>query len=212
MNTKMAVTNRKHSDDPDAVLPWQGTERVLGLQEVSTLGLRNRNFTIAQLQTLVEYGVSDLPAANSFTAGAMIYVPDGSNGQPAAAISDGTNWILFALPVYDFGMFYPGIPPATDTLQKVGIARTIQIPANMDGAIGDVGSAPTSTYDIDVRDDGNSIGTISISNSGVFTFTTVSGNPVIIVRGSIVTFQSPASLDSAISDIAVTIPALLQLD
>lgn len=205
------VDTVKFSDDADASGPLNGDEKLIGLVP-SGADFLNRNFPITLAQTLVSANFSDLPAAATAGAGAMRFVPDGPGENGCAAISDGTNWILFALPVYDFGMFYPGTPPGGgNALQKIAITRDISIPANMSGAIGDVGTAPAAQFDITVKDDGTDIGTISIDTNGDFTFTTVSGTGKDVASGSIITFNEPMAADGNIADITLTIPALLAL-
>jgi hypothetical protein len=108
---------------------------------------------------------------------------------------------------YDFGFTFGAEPNASTVIQRVQLSRAIEVPANMAGSTGSVDTNPTSTYDIDVQDDGVSIGTISISTGGAFTFTTAGGTAKSIVAGSVITFVSPGSPDGTVAGVAVGIVA-----
>jgi hypothetical protein len=77
---------------------------------------------------------------------------------------------------YDIGFFYGGGPPgSSELIFKHVAARDFQLPGNFFASEGHVGTNPTATFDMDVQLEGVSIGTISVSTGGVFTFTTTSG-------------------------------------
>lgn len=125
---------------------------------------------------------------------------DGTNvNQPAGGGSSGSDF-------YDVAMAYDGGPPgSSEIMAKIAIVREVTFPADFSGSVGDIGTNPTATFDIDVQDDGGSIGTISISTGGVFTFTTVSGTAKVVAAGSILTFVAPASTDATAADFAATL-------
>lgn len=112
--------------------------------------------------------------------------------------SPGT-WTALSLPpaasgaIYDFGAAFEDAPGPGDVITRVHIGRNIIIPANFSGGSSEVDVNPAATFDVDVRDDGVSIGTISISTGGVATLTTVSGTSKSVAAGSVVTFVSPAN-------------------
>lgn len=108
---------------------------------------------------------------------------------------------------YDFGMTFGAEPSASTVIQRVQISRAITIPADMTGSTGSVNTNPGSAYDIDVRDDGTSIGTISIATDGTFTFTTTSNEAKSVAAGSLITFVTPGSADGTIDGVAVGILA-----
>ncbi len=102
-------------------------------------------------------------------------------------------------------MNYYGSPPATTVIAKFIIADPIDFAANFAGSVGNVPVNPGAQYDIDVQDDGGSIGTISISSGGVFTFTTTGGTSKNAASGSIITLVSDATPDGALTEIHVAL-------
>ena len=94
--------------------------------------------------------------------------------------------------IYDFGCAFGSTPTGETVITRVRIGRAITIPADMAGSAGGVGTNPTATYDIDVQDDGVSIGTISVSTGGVATFSTSGGTAKSVAAGSEITFVAPA--------------------
>ena len=98
--------------------------------------------------------------------------------------------------IYDFGFAFGTTPTEGKTIQAVRIGRTIVIPANFAGAAGGVVTNPNEPWDIDVLDDGASIGTISVSTIGVVTFTTVGGVQKQIAAGNEITFVAPTTSPS----------------
>lgn len=164
------------------------------------------------------------------TVGAGEYAPfccDGSNvvGASASAsvsaseVTNDSNVIgstvaaaLNTLNAYDFGFSFEDVPTDAATIQRVQIGRNITIPANMSGSSGTAGANPSMTYEIDVQDDGVSIGTISISTGGAFTFTTTSGTAKSVAAGSQITFVAPtigSPSETALAGVSVVILATL---
>ncbi len=108
---------------------------------------------------------------------------------------------------YDLPLSFPGTPTAGQLMGKLMAVRDIALPANFSGAVGHVGTNPAATFAIDVQDNGSSIGTISISTSGVFTFTTSSGTAKTISAGHRLEFYAPPNspADTSIANIAATL-------
>ncbi|RUU11040.1 hypothetical protein EOD10_19440 [Mesorhizobium sp. M7A.T.Ca.TU.009.01.3.2] len=94
---------------------------------------------------------------------------------------------------YDFGAWFEACPAAGTVIGRVRIGRNITVPAGMAGSSGGVATNPGATFDIDVRDDGSSIGTISVSTSGTVTFSTAGGTSKAIAAGSEIRFVAPAN-------------------
>ena len=109
---------------------------------------------------------------------------------------------------YDIGFFYGGGPPgSSELIFKHVAARDFQLPGNSFGSEGHVGT--TATLDMDVRLEGVSIGTISVSTGGVFTFTTTSGTAKDVAAGERLEIIGPSSADATVADIGVTLAAVL---
>ena len=122
-------------------------------------------------------------------------------------VNSGEGALVFQERAYDFGMAFGSEPSINTVIQRVQISRDITIPANMASSTGSVNTNPSSQYDIDVQDDAVSIGTISISTGGAFTFTTTSGTLKNVAAGSVITFVAPGSADGSIDGVAVGILA-----
>lgn len=108
---------------------------------------------------------------------------------------------------YDIPLSFAGTPTAGQLIGKLIAVREIDFEANFSGSSGHVGTNPGATFAIDVQDDGASIGTISISTGGAFTFTTGSGTAKTVAAGSRIEFYAPANspAEATIEDIAATL-------
>lgn len=106
---------------------------------------------------------------------------------------------------YDMPVMFGGTPLTVEVLGRFKIPRVVNWLANLAGSVGSVETNPTAVFDIDVRDDGASIGTISISTGGVFTFTTSGGTAKVLAAGSKVEFVAPVSTDGTVADITFSI-------
>lgn len=109
--------------------------------------------------------------------------------------------------LYDVGFCFIGTPTAGALLCRHMIVRDVDFAANFADSEGYVGLPPGATYAIDVKDDGVTIGTASISSGGAFTFTTTSGTAKTVLEGSRLEFYAPANspADDDIADISVTL-------
>lgn len=108
---------------------------------------------------------------------------------------------------YDIPLSFSGTPTAGQRMGKLMVVRDVAFAANFSGSAGHVGTNPAATFAIDVQDDGVSIGTISVSTGGVFTFTTVSGTSKTVANGSRLEFYAPANspAEATVANIAATL-------
>lgn len=108
---------------------------------------------------------------------------------------------------YDIPLSFAGTPTAGQLMGKVVTVRDVAFPANFSGAAGHVGTNPAATFAIDVQDNGSTIGTISISTGGAFTFTTTSGTAKTVSSGHRLEFYAPANspAEASIANIAATL-------
>jgi hypothetical protein len=108
--------------------------------------------------------------------------------------------------LYDLGFYYAGGPPgASELMFKWAATRNVELAADMAGSFGDIGTNPTAQFDMDVTQDGASIGTISVATDGTFTFTTAGGTAKQIAAGERLEIVAPASADATAADIALTL-------
>jgi hypothetical protein len=147
-------------------------------------------------------------------SGQSLTAPTVAAGEAALLSCDGSN-VRFAgsetvTQPYDFGFAYPGGPPdADEVLAKVIMPRAMTLPANLAGSAGHIDTNPTAQFDIDVTDDGVSIGTISIADTGAFTFTTDGGTAKAIGAGSVIRFMAPTTPDATAASFAATLVGTL---
>lgn len=127
-----------------------------------------------------------------------------ADGSPIVASTTGS--------IYDFGAAFASAPVAGSVITRVEIGRNITIPANFSGGSAHVATNPGATFDVDVRDDGVSIGTISISTGGTATLTTVGGTSKSVAAASVVTFVAPANspAESTVAGFSAIICATVQ--
>lgn len=106
---------------------------------------------------------------------------------------------------YDMRFGFIATPTTNQILDTVQIVRELTLPADMAGSIAKVGVNPTATFVMDLKDDGVTIGSISISTSGVATFTTTSGTAKTIAVGSQLTLVAPSTVDATVAQMSITL-------
>ena len=85
--------------------------------------------------------------------------------------------------------------------------RTIDFAANFSGSYGTVEVNPDGVFDIGVEVNGSSIGTVSISTGGVYTFTTDGGTAKQWTAGQKLEFIAPSDspAETTIDGISLTL-------
>jgi hypothetical protein len=106
---------------------------------------------------------------------------------------------------YDIRFGFASAPTASQVIDTPMIGRALTLPANMTGSIGRVGTNPTASFVMTLQDDGVTIGTITVSTSGVFTFATTSGTLKLITVPTTLTLVAPASVDATIANMSMTL-------
>jgi hypothetical protein len=107
---------------------------------------------------------------------------------------------------YIVSLSYVGTPGAQGTMGVHSVAVACTIPVDFDGATGDVITNPASDFVIDVKNNGTSVGTITIDSSGVFEFLTSGGGTVSLAYGDRLSFHGPSTVGAA-ADFGITILA-----
>lgn len=105
---------------------------------------------------------------------------------------------------YDIGFSYPGAPTAALEVLKFVAVRAIDFPDDFAGSRGHVGTNPTATAAFDVKKNGSSIGSISVSTSGTFTFATT-GAGTSLAAGDRISIQAPSPADATMADIGIVL-------
>ena len=104
---------------------------------------------------------------------------------------------------YEVAVGVAGTPGAQAYIHGRTFVRSVNFPANFEGAQGNIQTNPGAQYDIDAQKNGVSVGTISISTSSVFSFSTASGAAFSVVAGDELSFLAPDS--GSASDFSFTI-------
>ena len=107
---------------------------------------------------------------------------------------------------YIFGFFFTTTPTDSETLLIHVAGADFTIPADFTAGLqSTVGTNPTSSFALDVQQDGVSIGTITVSTGGSVTATTTSGTAKSIAAGDVITVIAPGSADATAANMAFTI-------
>lgn len=139
--------------------------------------------------------------------GTMAYAQDEDEEYRYAGGSPGV-WGLVASDAapYDIPLSYAAGPPTADEVMGgVMVVRAVDFAANFAGSDGHIGTNPTGSFVISVKDDGSEIGTITISTGGGFTFATTGGTAKTVGAGSRLEFVAPNTPDGTAAYILATL-------
>lgn len=176
-----------------------GAYNVVFLGEISTNNA-NRVFAIKNASSQVVTVKSDAAGTTVvLNAGASAIIHQNHDDMVKIAEFDG----LTTVP-YDLGASLPGLPDDNVEFMKFVAARAIDFADDFAGSVGHCGTNPTSTAAFDVKKNGSSIGSISISTGGVFTFSTT-GGAVALAIGDRISIQAPSPQDATLSNVAITL-------
>ncbi len=106
---------------------------------------------------------------------------------------------------YDLACSLVGLPGNGATVLIFTAVRAVNFVGNFAGSAGTVGTNPTSTAAYDVKKNGTTIGAVSISTGGAFTFTTTSGTSKSLASGDRLTIIAPSPQDATLSDVGFTL-------
>lgn len=105
---------------------------------------------------------------------------------------------------YDIGFFAPDSPTASDIVAIYTAPRQFELPDNFAGSVGFCHVNPTATAVFNVLRDATVIGTVSISTSGVFTFSTTASTVENFNSGQRLRLDAPSPADATLADISIT--------
>jgi hypothetical protein len=108
---------------------------------------------------------------------------------------------------YRVGLFFTTTPTVSEVVALHVAADAFTFPANFatPDSKGSCGTNPTATFALDVQKNGSTIGTITISTGGVFTFATASGTSKSIAAGDVIKIVAPSPVDSTCANVAITL-------
>lgn len=145
--------------------------------------------------------------------GAITFVLEGTVNQgkqfvlsTTGAIVTGTTSLTFTElatynPPIDLSFFFSGTPDVSITIFEKLFTFAADMPDDFAGSYGRVGTNPSGTTVLDVQKNGSSIGSISISSGGAFTFSTT-GGATSFAAGDRITVVTPVNLNG-LSNLAV---------
>lgn len=100
-------------------------------------------------------------------------------------------------------------PSSSQWLDGHSFALACTFPINFAGAQGHIITVPTASFNIDVKVNGSSVGTVTYSTGGAFSAVTAGGATVAVAAGDRLDFYAPASVDASANELAFTLMAAL---
>lgn len=129
--------------------------------------------------------------------------PQGATGATGPAGSTGPAGPQGPAGPVSISVFFPGKPAANGfTIVSVPIASVIA--PNLAGSTGFANTPPAAAAAFTVTDGATTLGTVSISTAGAFTFSGAGGT---IVAGDAIKFTAQGTADTALSDVAISLLA-----
>ncbi|RWA70451.1 MAG: hypothetical protein EOQ28_20815 [Mesorhizobium sp.] len=161
--------------------------------------------TVMSIDAFSGAAAGNILAYDSASPAGWVKVPAGTSGQflkSQGAAAPGWSDLL-----YDVPLSFPGTPTAGQLMGKLIMVRDVSFAANFSGSSGHVRTNPGAQFDIDVKDNGSSIGTISVATNGTFTFTTSSGTAKTVSAGHRLEFYAPSNspAEATVANIAATL-------
>lgn len=164
------------------------------------------NQTITLTGDATGSGSTSIPVtlASIVTAGTAAKITYNAKGQvtggASLAVSDMPSQVV-AWPVI---VPFVGKPGNAQLFTLVYFTQSVQFPASLTGSGGTVLTAnPAATYTATIYKNGSSVGTISISTSGVFTFAFASA--VTFAAGDVMKVVGQATADTTLQDLSFTV-------
>lgn len=145
--------------------------------------------------------IADLTEAATLVGTELLHVVQGGNSRKVAL----SRVIFETKRPYDLRVGFIETPTAAQVIDLIVTGREISLPANFAGSVGNTGVNPSASFVLDVRDDGVSIGTITVSTAGALTFATAGGTAKTVAAGSVITVVAPASVDATIENLNITL-------
>lgn len=130
-------------------------------------------------------------------------------GQVGFLYRNGVNVVALAVTdagngIYDIGVFISGLPGDGSTILKYVFVRAATFVGNWVGSKYHNGTNPSGTIVFDVKKNGSSIGSISVTSGGVATFTSTAGAAQSFAIGDRLHVVAPTPQDGTLADVSIT--------
>lgn len=139
--------------------------------------------------------------------GNLIYVID----EDAEFVWDGAAWVPVGTTgstPYRIGGFFTTTPGVSEVLFMHIFPVNVDFDDDFLGSVGDIDTNPTSSFVMDVSLNGSSVGTITISTGGAFSFVT-SGAGLSATSGDVLKITGPSTPDASAAGAAFTLVGVL---
>jgi hypothetical protein len=152
-------------------------------------------------------GTGDL-TVRTLTSVASVVVAPGSSGiihaeyrtMRSLSSSGGSGSSSFSLAVFN-----PTLAAANAELLRYIFVDNVTMQDNFSGSRGSIRVNPTSSMAFDVKKNGVSIGSVTVSTGGVFTFNTTAATTEVFAIGDILTIHTPVAQDPTGADFVINL-------
>lgn len=122
-------------------------------------------------------------------------------------VDDAGDTITIKATDYRIGFFFTTTPTVSEVIALHVVTDAFTFPANFasPNSQGSCGTNPAASFALDVQKNGTTIGTITISTGGAFTFATASGTSKSIVAGDVIKVVAPSPADTTCANVAITL-------
>lgn len=103
---------------------------------------------------------------------------------------------------YDFPVYIEGKPSNSEVFPVYDVARTLKLPANLEGSVFNIGTLPTSSLQVKLYKGATQIGTVTFSTLGVATVSFLSD--VTFLAQDLFSLGFPSSADATGANISFT--------
>jgi hypothetical protein len=121
---------------------------------------------------------------------------------------DATAAYLALIDLQRVRFFFTTTPTASEILLLFVAEQAMTFADDFAGSRGSCGTNPASSFALDVQKNGASVGTITISTGGVFTFVTT-GTTVSLAAGDVLKIVAPSSPDASCANVAISLKGSL---
>lgn len=132
------------------------------------------------------------------------YVGQAGKGVRVKSDESGLEFFTIPWPTIQVHFFRLDVLDSDQVVLRYVSVEPWTLPADLDGARGNVAIYPTATATLWVRKNGSNIGTITITTGGSMSFATTGSAAVPFAIGDILEVLGPSVADATLAQIAIT--------